>query len=128
MDETTGTMQEGQQSQQTEPSGIQEKQDEEKTSLDVYKRQEWQQVMADVFDIDVVIPNVLEEATSMGAAVAAGVGVGAFEDFTAIDKFLKRDSVVKPIAENVEVYKKMYPIFNNSYNALVGVYKELADL
>lgn len=92
------------------------------------KSKEWQQVMADVFDIDVVIPNVLEEATSMGAAVAAGVGVGAFEDFTAIDKFLKRDSVVKPIAENVEVYKKMYPIFNNSYNALVGVYKELADL
>ena len=33
MDETTGTMQEGQQSQQTEPSGIQEKQDEEKTSF-----------------------------------------------------------------------------------------------
>ena len=38
------------------------------------KSKEWQQVMADVFDIDVVIPNVLEEATSMGAAVAGGVG------------------------------------------------------
>ena len=39
-------------------------------------------MMADIFGIDICKQNHLEQATSMGAAVTAGVGVGALKDFS----------------------------------------------
>ena len=79
----------------------------------------WLQILADIFNLDIVKPNYLEEATSMGAAITGGVGVGEFKDFSAIHKFLKPESKVSPIPEHVEEYKKMIPIFDHAYDALV---------
>lgn len=86
----------------------------------------WLQILADIFNLDIVKPNYLEEATSMGAAITGGVGVGEFKDFSAIHKFLKPESKVSPIPEHVEEYKKMIPIFDHAYDALVGVFDELS--
>lgn len=88
----------------------------------------WLQILADIYDLEIQKPNYLEEATSMGAAITGGVGVGAFEDFSAIHKFLKTDAVVKPIPENVAKYKELMPVFDECYEALTGVYETLAKL
>lgn len=88
----------------------------------------WRQIMADMYGIPVLKPNYLEEATSMGAAIAAGVGVGAFESFDAIHDFLKIEDKIYPIMENKEVYDKMYSIFEECYESLTKVYDKLAKL
>lgn len=88
----------------------------------------WRQVMADVYGAPILKPNYLEEATSMGAAVTAGVGIGVFEDFNVINKFIKIEDTILPIHENREVYAKMHPIFEQSYHALREVYEKLAEL
>jgi xylulokinase len=88
----------------------------------------WRQMMADIYGIPILKPNYLEEATAMGAAITAGVGAGIFENFEAIYSFLKIEDRLEPITENKEKYKKVYPVFETCYHALMGAYDELAKL
>lgn len=88
----------------------------------------WRQIMADVYNLRILKPNYLEEATSMGAAVTGGVGVGVFKDFEVINKFIEIDAVQDPIEENSKKYRQLAPIFDDCYNSLVGVYEKLAVL
>ena len=88
----------------------------------------WQQMMADVYQAEIRIPNFLEEATSMGAAVLAGIGSGLFPDFNVIDRFIRINKTVYPDASNVEKYKKLMPVFDEAYYALCNTCKNLSDL
>ena len=90
--------------------------------------QVWRQIMADTYHLPILKPQHLEEATSMGAAITGGVGVGVFQDFDAIHRFLKIESRQTPIEANVRVYEKLLPIFDGSYHALKDIYKRLAEL
>ena len=86
----------------------------------------WPQIMADAYNAEIRIPNYLEEATSMGAAILGGIGAGIFPDFEVIDRFIKINKVVQPITENVAKYKALTSIFDDSYFALCGVFKNLS--
>lgn len=88
----------------------------------------WRQIMADVYGVRILKPNFLEEATSMGAAVTGGVGVGVFKDFEVINRFIRVEDTQYPIEENHQTYKKMMPLFDECYNSLVNVYDRLAEL
>ena len=92
------------------------------------KARMWQQMLADVTGREIVIPNHLEEATSMGAAITAGVGVGVFPDFTVVDRFVQSSTVVRPHLENTEKYRELLLIFQDSYRALESIYERLSDL
>ena len=82
----------------------------------------WRQILADIFDTRILIPNYLEEATSIGAAVIGGVGVGALKNFGDIDRFIRIVDKVEPIKENQKVYKKSYQQFIDTYESLVDVF------
>lgn len=82
----------------------------------------WRQILADVLGAEVEVPNFLEEATSMGAAITAGVGVGAFEDFRVIDRFLTPERTYMPNEKNGEKYKKIKESFDSCYFALEKVF------
>jgi xylulokinase len=88
----------------------------------------WLQILADIWQKTLLVPTFLDEATSMGAAVCAGVGIGAFADFSVISKFNNIQKTVWPNAENAAIYDKPYEAFNLAYNALVPVYDTLAKL
>lgn len=88
----------------------------------------WRRIMADMFDLPILKPNYIEEATSMGAAVAGGVGVGVFKDFEAINRFITVEDTLYPNEDNAKIYKKMVPVFEECYHSLVGVYDMLAQL
>ena len=88
----------------------------------------WRKIMADIFDIKILKLSYLEEATSMGAAVTGGVGVGVFKDFQVINRFISVDDIEKPNAENSRQYKKMIPIFNDCYFSLLEVYEKMTKL
>ena len=87
----------------------------------------WRQIMADVYDTSIEKLNVLEEATSMGAAIVAGVAAGAFDDFSAVERFVRVEETVEPIPENRAVYERLLPIFDEAYFALCGLFDRLAE-
>jgi len=88
----------------------------------------WQQMKADIYQAEIKIPNYLEEATSMGAAILAGIGSGLFKDFSVIDRFIRIQKTITPIAENVEKYNAIKSVFDHSYYALLDIYNEIAEL
>jgi xylulokinase len=88
----------------------------------------WRQMMADIYNLKIMKPNFLEEATSMGAAIIGGVGAGLFDNFDAVDRFIKIESIQEPDQANRKQYEKMMPIFDSCYSALLDVYDNLAKL
>lgn len=85
----------------------------------------WQKILCDIFNAPVIVPNYLEEATSMGAAVAGGVGVGMFEDFNAISKFIDINEKNIPDLTNAHIYSKMKELFENTYQALNEIFEKM---
>jgi xylulokinase len=86
----------------------------------------WNRVIADVFGMPVQRLAVLEEATSMGAAVAGGVGVGLYDDFNIIHQMNPVDQTVVPDPVAERSYQELLPIFDAAYRALVPVFDQLA--
>jgi xylulokinase len=84
--------------------------------------------MADIYGMPVLRPALLEEATSLGAALAGGVGVGIFPDFGVAEKLVQIVESTAPIAANQAVYARIYPLFNRAYAALEPLFAEWADL
>jgi len=84
----------------------------------------WMQIMADIYEVELSIPNYLEEATSIGAAIIGGVGVGALKDFSAVERFIQITRSVEPIKDNQSAYRKAAERFINTYNALAEVFEE----
>ncbi|GGE27249.1 xylulokinase [Pullulanibacillus camelliae] len=85
----------------------------------------WRQMMADIYNTKVMVPNLLEEAGSMGAAVTGGVGVGLFKDFDVIHNFIDVNAVHHPNPEAVKIYQPMKELFNECYFALKDVFKKI---
>jgi xylulokinase len=88
----------------------------------------WNQIMADIYGIPVQRLSILEEATSMGAALVGGVGVGLYPDFSMIETMNEVAGVIEPDSKSQSVYERIYPIFNAAYDALVPVYEQIARL
>jgi xylulokinase len=70
---------------------------------------------------------ILEEATSMGAALAGGVGVGLYPDFSMAKTMNQVVEVIEPDPSAQATYEKLYPIFEATYHALTPIYDLLAD-
>ncbi len=87
----------------------------------------WRQIMADVYGIPVLRPAILEEATSMGAAIAGGVGVGIFSDFTVAEKMTPIVDTCVPDPEQKICYDRQYALFNSAYTALEPLFEEMAE-
>jgi xylulokinase len=70
----------------------------------------------------------LDEATSLGAAIAGGVGIGFFADYTIAESLTPIVDTLYPCSENRDKYDKMYDLFNHLYDALEPLYAELAGI
>jgi len=88
----------------------------------------WNQIMADLYGMPVHRLAILEEATSMGAALVGGVGVGLYPNFDMIETMNEIAETIQPNPENSAIYEKTYPIFNQLYEALVPAYEAIAQL
>ncbi|MDR0362189.1 MAG: xylulokinase [Planctomycetota bacterium] len=78
----------------------------------------WRDIMADIYEVEINIPNYLEEATSIGAAIIAGVGAGIYKDFSVVNNFFRVVDTVRPRAENLETYRNHKKLFDKLYAAL----------
>ncbi|MBN1249992.1 MAG: FGGY-family carbohydrate kinase, partial [Anaerolineae bacterium] len=88
----------------------------------------WNQIMADVYGVPVQRLAVLEAATSMGAALTGGVGVGLYPDFSMAETMNPVVATIDPDPAAQRVYAATLPLFRQAYEALVPVYDGLAAL
>ncbi len=91
------------------------------------KGRNWKQIIADIFDRTVTIPEYLEEATSMGAAIIGAVGAGEMV-LQEASKFVKDVQVITPRREAHERYERVFEVFEKSYQSLLEVYEDLSKL
>jgi xylulokinase len=83
----------------------------------------WRQILADVFESEIVLTNVTEGA-AFGAAILAGVGAGIYSDAaTACRHTINITDRTEP-GVNARVYADYYPIYRSLYPALAPVFKE----
>jgi xylulokinase len=87
----------------------------------------WRQIMADIYGLPVLRPRLLDEATSLGAAVAGGVGVGLFREFGVAEQLVDIVQVHRPDRASQERYERLYRTFCSAYEALVPVFDHLVE-
>lgn len=78
------------------------------------KSQVWRQILADVFELPVVIASGSAEGGSYGAALVAGVGAGLYTAEEA-GKLCTVESVTEPIPHNYPVYRAAAARFKKAY-------------
>ncbi|MBN2006896.1 MAG: FGGY-family carbohydrate kinase [Anaerolineae bacterium] len=87
----------------------------------------WAQLMADIYGLPVHRLAILDEATSMGAALAGGVGVGLYPGFEMATAMNPTAEIFTPDPQARAVYAELYSLFQQTYAALVPVYDALAN-
>lgn len=87
----------------------------------------WLQILADMWQKTLHVPVYIEEATSLGAAVCGGVGIGAFKSFDVVTQFNSTLRTVEPNAAITPQYQALYAIFKDVYAGLQAPYQQLAD-
>jgi xylulokinase len=87
----------------------------------------WRQIMADIYEKPIVRPVLLAEATSMGAALAGGIGVGMFPDFNLAESLTPIVDQVDPDLVNKPIYDHLYDIFNQAYDAFEPLFEKLTE-
>ncbi|MCB0194343.1 MAG: xylulokinase [Anaerolineae bacterium] len=87
----------------------------------------WNQMMADIYGMPVQRLAILEEATSMGAALTGGVGVGLYPDFSMAETMNRVTQVFQPDPETQTAYESVYPIFEAAYQAMIPIYEMMAN-
>ena len=87
----------------------------------------WNEMLCNVFHMPVKVHPSPGAATSLGAAIAAGVGVGIFRDFrTAMETVYSRQ--YSPEESEYREYERHYKIYRSIYPRLKPVYDEIAGL
>lgn len=88
----------------------------------------WNRLMADIYGLPVERLAILEEATSMGAALTGGVGVGLYPGFSMAGQMNPVADAIAPDPEAQAAYDRLLPVFDRAYQALVPVFEELAGI
>jgi xylulokinase len=89
------------------------------------KSELWNQIRADVTGRCIEKLQVLETGT-LGAAMLAGLGIGAFKNLTEVSKQMVHiASLVEPEREHTKQYDKMFKIYKRLYPLLKPVFHKL---
>ena len=84
----------------------------------------WTQIKSDVTGKPIVVPSS-DTATTLGAAILAGVGVGIYADFEeAVALTVENKRFHEPNAEHAKVYEKNYEIYLELYKNLKQTMKK----
>ena len=87
------------------------------------------QITADIFNMPAQRPHVYE-ASALGAAMNAAVGVGLHADYAqAVAAMTRPGTTFEPIPEHVALYDRLYRRgYSRMYSRLQPIYRELGGL
>lgn len=84
----------------------------------------WTQIKADVTGKTIQVP-ASDTASTLGAAIMAGVGCGVFKDYEdAVNKTIEIKKVYEPDAKRHEIYKKYIELYLELYEDLKETFKK----
>ncbi|MER5391728.1 xylulokinase [Saccharopolyspora sp. NPDC002686] len=75
-------------------------------------------IFADVWGVPVRRRELVDEATSLGAAIVGGVGTGMFDSFEIARKFAENRAEERPEPEAHQRYAREYDVFMDAYRRL----------
>jgi gluconokinase len=87
----------------------------------------WRQILADVFAQEITVP-ASYESTCLGAAVLGLYALNKIPTLDRVSQMLGLSEPQQPIQENVEIYRKVIPVYNRLLHLLQGEYANLAQL
>jgi xylulokinase len=87
----------------------------------------WRSIFADVLETPTARLNFIEEATSVGAAIAGGVGVGLFSSIREADRLVRETEVTPCDPGNFPVYRRNFTVFRSCYEQLRDLFPLLAQ-
>lgn len=86
----------------------------------------WRQMMADIFNREVVVPQSVE-SSCLGAAVLGLFALGMIKSLDVISDMVGSTNRHVPIEENVAIYERLRPIFMALPHKLADEYRALAE-
>ncbi len=88
----------------------------------------WRQILASAIPADIVRVDVpSEDATTLGAAIVAGTGIGLFSSIQDGMSRIKEIEKTAPIPEWKNKYTELFEIYKGLYPALIDSYARLSD-
>jgi len=84
----------------------------------------WMQIVCDIANIEMVIPEQ-ESSAPIGDAFMAGVGVGFYKNLKESSKIIKKVSTLKPNPANTQIYSKYYQIYRQLYEQTKNLMHDL---
>lgn len=90
----------------------------------------WNQIQSDVTGLPVLTGSV-EEATSLGAAILAGVGAGVYKGVVeAANEMVSVTARYTPNQDNSKLYSKLFNIYEKTYKALSkeNIFRDLSSI
>jgi len=85
----------------------------------------WRQILSSILEAELVTVNTTEGA-AFGAALLAGVGAGAWKDIpSACAAAVKLTGSTSPDPDQIETYRKAYPLYRSLYPALRTSFTEM---
>jgi len=88
----------------------------------------WRQIHADAFNNEVITVSGSAEGGAYGAALVAGAGVGIWSSVAEAVQVVEAETRNAPIAENFEIYNKLFPIYRELYGLLKDSFDSIADI
>ena len=88
----------------------------------------WRQIHADVFNSEVITVSGSAEGGAYGAALVAGAGIGIWPTVAEAVQVIKTEKRTLPDVKNIEIYRKLYPIYSDLYHRLKSTCDQLADI
>ena len=86
----------------------------------------WLQIVADVCNIDLVVPEQ-QIGASYGDAFLAATGVGLFKDLSEIKQWVRIKETIHPNLESRKLYEINYQIFRDLYASTKHIMHRLSD-
>lgn len=86
----------------------------------------WRQIMADVFDREVVVPESFE-SSCLGAAVLGLLAIGRIDALSAVGAMVGATHRHEPIAAHAATYRQLMPIFTALPVKLADEYRQIAE-
>lgn len=89
---------------------------------------EWQQILSDTFEMEIVSSDLSAFAGCVGSAVISGIALGRYRDYTEVHRFQRAQRITFPIDEHVRLYREFFPVFEDCYYALSEINRYLDRL
>jgi len=88
----------------------------------------WRSIFSDIIGVKIARLNLIEEATSFGAAIAGAIGVGLFNNIEEASKIVKIVDIIEPDVSRKRIYDKYYELFKIAYPKLKDIFYGIYDI